>query len=120
MVVARGSALNRVDWGLVFLYLILVTLGWLSIYASAYNEAHPSILDFSQRYGQQLLWISAAVILATAILFIDRRFFYAFAYIIYVTLLFVLLLVLFIGVAKHGARSWLDFGFFKIQPSEFG
>lgn len=116
---ARGSALNRIDWGLVFLYLILVILGWLSIYASAYNETHPSILDFSQRYGQQLLWISATFVLATAILLIDRRFFYAFAYLIYGALLFVLLLVLFIGVAKHGARSWLDFGFFKIQPSEF-
>lgn len=117
---ARGSALNRVDWGLVFLYLILVVLGWLSIYASAYTDAHPSFFDLSQRYGQQLLWISAAFVLATGILLIDRRFFYASAYIIYAALLFILLLVLFIGVAKHGARSWLDFGFFKIQPSEFG
>ncbi len=94
-------------------------MGWLSIYASAYTEAHPSIFDFSQRYGQQLLWISAAFVLVVAILLIDKRFYYAFAYIIYAILLFVLLVVLFIGVAKHGARSWLDFGFFKMQPSEF-
>ena len=94
-------------------------MGWLSIYASAYTEAHPSIFDFSQRYGQQLLWISAAFVLVIAILLIDKRFYYAFAYIIYAILLFVLLVVLFIGVAKHGARSWLDFGFFKMQPSEF-
>lgn len=94
-------------------------MGWLSIYASAYTEAHPSIFDFSQRYGQQLLWISAAFVLVVAILLIDKRFYYAFAYIIYAILLFVLLVVLFIGVAKHGARSWLDFSFFKMQPSEF-
>jgi rod shape-determining protein rodA len=94
-------------------------MGWFSIYASAYSEAHPSIFDFSQRYGQQLLWISAAFVLVVAILLIDKRFYYAFAYIIYAILLFVLLVVLFIGVAKHGARSWLDFGFFKMQPSEF-
>lgn len=94
-------------------------MGWLSIYASAYTEAHPSIFDFSQRYGQQLLWISAAFVPVVAILLIDKRFYYAFAYIIYAILLFVLLVVLFIGVAKHGARSWLDFGFFKMQPSEF-
>lgn len=94
-------------------------MGWLSIYASAYTEAHPSIFDFSQRYGQQLLWISAAFVLVVAILLIDKRFYYAFAYIIYAILLLVLLVVLFIGVAKHGARSWLDFGFFKMQPSEF-
>jgi rod shape-determining protein rodA len=103
----------------VLLYLLLVFMGWLSIYASAYTEAHPSIFDFSQRYGQQLLWISAAFVLVVAILLIDKRFYYAFAYIIYAILLFVLLVVLFIGVAKHGARSWLDFGFFKMQPSEF-
>ncbi len=94
-------------------------MGWFSIYASAYSEAHPSIFDFSQRYGQQLLWISAAFVLVVAILLIDKRFYYAFAYIIYAILLLVLLVVLFIGVAKHGARSWLDFGFFKMQPSEF-
>ena len=116
---ARGKAWSRIDWGLVLLYLLLVFMGWLSIYASAYTEAHPSIFDFSQRYGQQLLWISAAFVLVIAILLIDKRFYYAFAYIIYAILLFVLLVVLFIGVAKHGARSWLDFGFFKMQPSEF-
>ena len=116
---ARGKAWSRIDWGLVLLYLLLVFMGWLSIYASAYTEAHPSIFDFSQRYGQQLLWISAAFVLVVAILLIDKRFYYAFAYIIYAILLFVLLVVLFIGVAKHGARSWLDFGFFKMQPSEF-
>ncbi len=110
---------NRLDWGLIVLYLTLVILGWLSIYASAYNDTHPSLLDLSQRYGQQLLWISAAIILSTVVLLIDKRFFYAFAYIIYIALLFVLLLVLFIGVAKHGAKSWIDFGFFKVQPSEF-
>ena len=116
---ARGKAWSRIDWRLVLLYLLLVFMGWLSIYASAYTEAHPSIFDFSQRYGQQLLWISAAFVLVVAILLIDKRFYYAFAYIIYAILLFVLLVVLFIGVAKHGARSWLDFGFFKMQPSEF-
>lgn len=116
---ARGKAWSRIDWGLVLLYLLLVFMGWLSIYASAYTEAHPSIFDFSQRYGQQLLWISAAFVLVVAILLIDKRFYYAFAYIIYAILLLVLLVVLFIGVAKHGARSWLDFGFFKMQPSEF-
>lgn len=116
---ARGKAWSRIDWGLVLLYFLLVLMGWFSIYASAYSEAHPSIFDFSQRYGQQLLWISAAFVLVVAILLIDKRFYYAFAYIINAILLLVLLVVLFIGVAKHGARSWLDFGFFKMQPSEF-
>ena len=116
---ARTRALSRIDWGVVLLYLLLVFMGWLSIYASAYTEAHPSIFDFSQRYGQQLLWISASLVLILVILLVDRRFYYAFAYIIYILLLGVLLVVLFLGVAKHGARSWLDFGFFKMQPSEF-
>ena len=116
---ASGKALSRIDWGLVLLYLVLVLMGWLSIYASAYSDAHPSMFDLSQRYGQQLIWISASFVLIVAILVLDRRFYYAFAYIIYLVLLIVLLVVLFLGVAKHGARSWLDFGFFKMQPSEF-
>lgn len=116
---ARGAIWSRLDWGLLLFYLLLVFAGWLSIYSAAYSETHPSIFDLSQRYGQQFLWISAALLLALATLLIDKRFYYAFAYIIYAVLLLILLLVLFVGVAKHGARSWLDFGFFKMQPSEF-
>ncbi len=31
-----------------------------------------------------------------------------------------LALVILVGAASHGSRRWIDFGFFRFQPSEFG
>lgn len=42
-----------------------------------------------------------------------------FAVIAYVLSLVLLILVLVFGVRIHGSQSWLDFGFFRLQPSEF-
>jgi len=38
--------------------------GWINIYAAVFNEDHPGLLDFSQRYGKQFIWIIASLILA--------------------------------------------------------
>jgi rod shape determining protein RodA len=58
-------------------------------------------------------------LLILIILIIDFRFFETFSYIIYGLIMFVLLLVPFIGKEVGGNRSWLGFGSFGIQPSEF-
>ena len=55
---------KNIDWVLVALYLLLVTMGWLNIYASVYNDEHQSITDFSQKYGKQLIWIASSIGLA--------------------------------------------------------
>lgn len=116
----RSSGLiDHVDWLMVGLFFILVLAGWLNIYAAVYNEDFQSIFDTSQRYGKQLLWIFTAVGLATVILLIDERFFSTFGYIIYGLVLFLLIVVIFVGDETKGATSWFSIGGFKIQPSEF-
>jgi rod shape determining protein RodA len=54
----------NLDWPTVILYLILVLLGWINIYAAVYCDEHQSILDLGQRYGKQLIFITAGVVLA--------------------------------------------------------
>jgi rod shape determining protein RodA len=54
----------NLDWPTVNLYLILVLLGWINIYAAVYSDEHQSILDMGQRYGKQLIFIIAGVVLA--------------------------------------------------------
>ena len=83
----RAGIFELIDWTTILLYLILVLLGWMNIYASVYNEEHQSIFDLSQRYGKQLLWIGAAVAIAITILLIDFRFYSSFAYPIYILML---------------------------------
>ena len=108
-----------IDWLTVAIYLLLVFLGWINIYAAVYNEEHQNIFDFSMRYGKQLIWISAALIIAFTLIIIDINFYSFFAYVIYGTMIFVLIAVLIFGTKVHGARSWFEIGSFRIQPAEF-
>ncbi|HOS48945.1 MAG TPA: rod shape-determining protein RodA, partial [Bacteroidia bacterium] len=79
------------------MYLVFVLMGWLNIYAAVYNEEHQSIFDMTQNYGRQLLWIGTSLLIALAILVIDGKFFAAFSYPIYLTILLMLLVVLVIA-----------------------
>ncbi len=113
------SIFGNVDWVIILLYLLLVFIGWINIYAAVYNEEHHSIFDISQRYGKQLLWIGLALILAFIILLFDGQFFTSFAFPIYAGMLLLLIAVLLFGTEIKGARSWFKIGSFAIQPSEF-
>jgi rod shape determining protein RodA len=113
------NILLRIDKITVLLFLVMVALGWLNIYAAVYNEEHGGILDLSQRYGKQFIWILAAILLAVFIVIIDSRFYFFFGYIIYGGAILLLLLVLIFGKEINGARSWFEFGSVTFQPSEF-
>lgn len=115
----RNNIFANIDWITVLLYLVLVLLGWLNIYAAVYNEDHQSIFDISQRYGKQLMWIGAAGVLAFIIMALEVNFYVFFAYIIYGFLMLLLVLVLIAGKEINGAKSWFAFGGFAFQPSEF-
>lgn len=97
----------------------MITLGWLNIYAAVYNEEHTAILDLSQRYGKQFMWIIATLVVAIFVLLIDNRFYFFFGYIIYGGLVLLLALVLIMGKEINGAKSWFEMGPFSLQPSEF-
>ena len=108
-----------IDRTLVLLYLTLVLMGWLSVYAAVYNNEHSSIFDLSQSYGKQMLWIGSALAIALMIIITDAKFFNAFAYPIYISTILLLIVVLFLGHETSGAKSWFEIGGFKLQPAEF-
>jgi rod shape determining protein RodA len=115
----QNSIFENIDWLLVALYLVLVLMGWLNIYAAVYNEEHRNILDISQNYGRQMIWIGTSLLLGLAILVVEGKFYAAFSYPIYIVIMAVLLVVLVIARDVQGARSWIEIGSFKLQPSEF-
>jgi rod shape determining protein RodA len=116
----RESTIANIDWITLFLYFMLIGIGWLNIYAAVYNEEHQSIFDLSQNYGKQLLWISLSVAIAISLLIIDSRFFSTFAYPIYIAVILLLISVIFIGKEVNGAKAWIQIGGFSLQASEFG
>ncbi|MFW5755648.1 MAG: rod shape-determining protein RodA [Tangfeifania sp.] len=116
----RNSVWANIDWFTILIYLVLVLVGWINIYASVYDADHQSILDVSQRYGKQLIWIGAAIALAFLILFIETNFYIFFSYIIYAVVISLLILVLFFGTEINASKSWFTIGGLSIQPAEFG
>ncbi len=73
-----------------------------------------------QRYGKQLIWIIAGVVLAIMVLTVDSKFFAAFATHIYFFTILLLVAVLIFGKEVNGARAWFEFGNVALQPAELG
>ena len=115
----RNNLWANIDWLTFAIYILLIFLGWINIYSSVYNEEYSNILDFSQRYGKQIVWIGAALLIGFVILFIETNFYTFFAYFIYGFFIILLIVVLFVGEVRNGARSWFAVGSFGFQPSEF-
>lgn len=116
----KVNLLTSVDWVTIFLYFALVILGWLNIYAAVYNDEFQSIFTISQKYGKQMLWIGASLIIIFLIFLIDSNFYSFFAYVFYGITLLLLIAVIFLGKEVNGARSWFEIGGFRLQPGEFG
>ncbi|HBC78877.1 MAG TPA: hypothetical protein DCZ51_09620, partial [Bacteroidales bacterium] len=119
MTTRTGSIWGRLDKSAILVFLLIVIIGWFNIYAAVYNEEHTKIVDLSQRYGKQFIWILATFIIAVFVVVTDTRFYFFFAYFIYGALIFLLILVLIAGKEINGARSWFQLGSLTIQPSEF-
>ncbi len=115
----RNKLWTNVDWVTFAIFLVLTIMGWFNIYAAVYDDTHSSIFDLSQRYGKQIVWIAAALIIGFTILIIDSNFYVLFAYIFYGIVILSLLLVLVAGVEINGSKSWFIIGEFRLQPSEF-
>ncbi|MEQ8554231.1 MAG: rod shape-determining protein RodA [Cyclobacteriaceae bacterium] len=112
--------INKIDWLVVAIYLVLVFFGWLNIYAADYDpDLNQGILNFSLSSGKQLIWIGTSLVLVTLIMTLDFRFYDSFAYVIFGVFIFFLIAVLIFGQEVAGSRSWFQLGAFKFQPSEF-
>ena len=110
---------KSIDMPIILLYITLVLIGWLNIYAAVFDESHASIFDLEKNYGKQLLWIATALFIGLMVLLIDSKFFSVFSFGIYGITLLMLVAVLFFGKYVNGSRSWFEIGSFRLQPAEF-
>jgi rod shape determining protein RodA len=110
-----------VDWSMIVLYVVLVVIGLLMIFANEYKEGEnifEPILKQSKDYGKQALWAGICSILAIFILLTDSKFFTATANLLYGLGIVLCLAALLIGSEVKGSKSWLVLGGFRLQPSE--
>lgn len=115
-----GNSSNlRFDWLMIFLYAILVGMGWVNIYSASLNDSASGYFDISQIYGKQMMWIGLSVVLIIFILAIESKFYERFASVIYIIGLLSLAGLFVFGRTIAGTTAWYDFGGFSIQPAEF-
>ena len=110
---------KSVDWKLVIVYLLLVFIGWINIYASIHSAEPSSIFDWGFRSGKQFVWMLSAFLMAILILFaINPKLWEVLATPSYVIVLGLLVLVIFVSKDVKGSHSWFEFGPVKFQPAE--
>ncbi|WP_405606609.1 rod shape-determining protein RodA [Polaribacter sp. Asnod1-A03] len=115
----RNNIFVGIDWLLVILFIILVSFGWMNIYAASKSNEEFELLNFSTKYGKQSIFILLTIPLIVLILFFNSKFYEKFASILYVISLLSLLGLFIFGKEINGARSWYNFGVLGLQPSEF-
>ncbi|MBD3723266.1 MAG: rod shape-determining protein RodA [Flavobacteriaceae bacterium] len=116
----RNQSVNRsIDWLTLFLYIILVCMGWMTIYSASLPAEGASVFDFSQNYGRQMIFIFLSIPLIFILLFIDAKIFERLSFVFYGLGIFLLLGLFVFGVTKKGQTNWYQFGGFGFQPSEF-
>ncbi len=117
-----ASGLKNLDWITLSLFLSLVAIGWLMIYAVSYEEGRgftEMVFSLDNNVGKQTMFIGVSMIMLLLLLFIDWNFWRTFAYLIYATTIIMLVLVLILGKEINNATSWFAIAGFTLQPSEF-
>lgn len=92
--------------------MVIASLGIFLIYSASHNME-------TSYHTRQALWLLASVIAFFVVFRLKTEFVFKLSYPIYVFLVTVLIVQYFTGIIISGTRSWLRFGFFSVQVSEF-
>lgn len=107
-----------IDWILLSVFLSILFIGWLMLYAVSYQG--PGFwFDIDSIVGRQTIWLVVALVMFIIFLAVNWRIWNTLAYPIYIASILSLVAVLLFGKEIKGASSWFSFMGYSIQPSEF-
>lgn len=115
----KTNYISRVDWLTVFLYLVLVFIGILTIYQATYTEGSKALFDFSTLAGKQVMWVGIASLIGFLIIFLNVETIRLAPLFVYALSILALIITLVIGKRVNGSTSWIEIGPFTLQTSEF-
>ncbi len=101
----------KFDWETLVLALAIAGLSVLLLYS----------LPSAGRVGihlKQLVWLGLGLLVMGIVSWIDYQRLSRYAYVLYAGVLASLVAVLWFSPVINGAQRWLDFGGFRLQPSE--
>ena len=110
-----------IDWSLVWLYLLLVSIGIMAIYAVTSEDESlvAGFFSFKTDYSKQFYFFIIAAFLGIFILLTDSKFFPATANLWYAVGIFFMLLVFPFHSRIKGTESIIKLGGFNFQPADF-
>jgi rod shape determining protein RodA len=111
----------------------LILLGAVFVYSATmvnepvgfWQEYHENtFVDFlgwlaHQLFFRQIVWYALGLGVAALVCWVDYHTLARWSLVAYSVTVLALVLVLFFGSVRFGARRWFDLGFFSLQPSEF-
>ncbi len=110
---------KTIDWKLVFCYLAIIFIGWISIYAAESSAEPASIFDPSCRSGKQFIWMMVVFAADIIVLFmLNPKIWELLTPWLYTLVLALLVLVIFVSEDTKGSHSWFALGPIKFQPAE--
>ncbi|MCX7944106.1 MAG: rod shape-determining protein RodA [Deltaproteobacteria bacterium] len=98
---------------LLLLCLILIIVGIVNLF----SVATPRGIE-SQYHSQQVIWVIIGILICSFFVVVDYKKLETLSYPLYLVCIILLVAVLLFGKTAMGAKRWLDFGIFQIQPAE--
>ena len=106
-----GEKFADISFSYVLFITILSFIGIVVLYSAANGSWEPWAL-------KQLIRFGIGFVLMICLALMDIRIFMRYAYVLYFVALLLLIVVEVSGHIGMGAQRWINFGLFKLQPSE--
>lgn len=104
--------IQHLGWGLVFLIVVLASVGFAALYSAAGGNLDPWA-------SKQMVRFSIGIVGMIIIALIDVKWWFRLSFPIYVLGFILLIIVEMMGQIGMGAQRWINLGFIQLQPSEF-
>lgn len=110
-----GKSFENFEWPTLIIVLGLVSIGLAMMY-SVTTTMGPMGRNFLLK---QVAWLCLGITVLTALIFVDYHWLERWAIPLFVLTIVVLIFVWGFGKVTAGSRRWIEFGFMRVQPSEF-
>ena len=112
-----GAFVRRLDWVLLSAVAALVLLGLWAIAGITRDDVEGNPNYYVTR---QAVFAAAGALGLVLALLVDPDVYRRYRRAVYGVMVGLLVVVFFAGEVVRGSTRWIDFGFFRFQPSEFG
>lgn len=115
---ARGAGEAVQDYSMLFFLIALLAVGTIMLYSTSSYEAGITYGDSAYYLKRQILWMTLGMIAMFWISSWNYNIWRGLSWWVYLGSLLMVIAVQFVGTEVNGAKRWLSFGFFSIQPAE--